>query len=48
MAVNREHTTIPNHGASFRLQPNDLLMVLGLVEDAERLETARQKMNLDK
>jgi trk system potassium uptake protein TrkA len=36
VAVQRDNAIISNPGASFRVQAGDVLMVIGLVEDAER------------
>jgi trk system potassium uptake protein TrkA len=38
IAVRREHELISNTGADFRIQQNDELLVVGRLEDAERLE----------
>ena len=38
IAVRRDREVIPNTGANFRIREGDELMVLGRLEDAERLE----------
>lgn len=41
IAVRRGREVITNPGANFRIHPDDILVVIGSIENAERLELAR-------